>query len=610
MKISKTIASVAMLALSANMFNLLVFAEDIPVDESGDDGIHITGLLEPTEEDIQWMEENMTHTGVAQINDLALERINENYEESLTMSTAKFGEEMLAESAELYGIERAQNSLNITSVLDKVDNTTDPRTAKYFPPQASQGYLGSCAAFATTYYQMTYMNALANDYDVKNDPSKILSPKFTYNILNGGRDKGSTSVYMYDVVKKNGCPFNVDFPYIGETSPATNYLEWPTNAEIWESALYNRVKDYGKEYIGSYSATTPVESPDDEDLNLIKTYLANGYVLNISTYYNSWNKIYDANLGNICTAVNGSAGGHSMTVVGYDDTFYYDINGDGEEDPGEFGAFKIINSHGYSNQEWWFMYDALNKVSSVLPLEDNNSNRKTGWWSNEFLWVTMHKAYTPKLTAEFSITTNKRNNISMYLGYGDTDSTSPTKTWCSRILNGGGGAYSIAGTTDEKEATIVLDYTNLIDDNSLDYNDYNQRWFLRSISSAAEVNGFKLKDVPYNLTYESFDMLNSSNPNIWVDAQLPLKVPKKRMWELTFNYPLDAETVNNDTIYVKDLSGNVFKTTAALQDENTVMVTGNKSYTSGKYYSLIINGVKSVAGNGIWNKTAKRFLIE
>lgn len=612
---NKVIFFLTLTIITLSLNTIFVFANNDIVDELGDDGIHMTGLLEETEEDRAWIEENMTHSVNALLNDIAIDRINDEAADNgypmIEADGVELGEETMSEDDE-YAVAAADSFI---PMLTRVDNSTDSRTSKYFPPQASQGSLGSCAAFATTYYQMTYMNALENDYDVKNDRSKILSPKFTYNIRNNGENVGTNSYSMYEVVKKHGCPSIEDFPYIASKSDPLNYREWPTTADIWENALYNRVQDYGYGYIGSSSALTPVESPDDPDLNLIKTYLANGYVLNMSTNKYAWNEVKDQKYGAICISVNSGSGGHSMTIVGYDDTVYYDINEDGVEDPGEFGAFKIINSWGTSGQEIWFMYDALNKESSVKPLSYSGDieafkNRQQGWWSNEFRWVTMCKNYTPKLVAEFDVTTNSRNSINMYLGNGTTSDTIPTKTWRPIVLNGVGGKYSIDGTTNTNTATIVLDYSNLIDDNGLDYNDCTQKWFLSTGNSIIETQGFRLKDVPFGLIYSCSTLLNGSNSHIWIDAQLPLKVSNKKILEVVFNWPINPETVNGNTVYVKDLFNNKFPIILNMPDAKTITVTGDKSYVSGNYYILSVDGVKTLGGNSLSSVYNKNFLIE
>ena len=108
--------------------------------------------------------------------------------------------------------------------------------------------------------------------------------------------------------------------------------------------------------------------------------LADGYILNFHTLISNWiyttvkdntNTIEDDRFSGetACSAVCGSPdiAGHAMTVVGYNDDIWIDINGNSVADDGESGAFKIANSwgSGWGNKGFiWFAYDALKQYSS------------------------------------------------------------------------------------------------------------------------------------------------------------------------------------------------------------------------------------------------------
>ena len=64
-----------------------------------------------------------------------------------------------------------------------------------------------------------------------------------------------------------------------------------------------------------------------------------------------------------------------MTLVGYNDNIWIDINKNYKVDDGEMGAFKIANSWGteYGNDGFaWVAYDALNYISCVKGVEVNS----------------------------------------------------------------------------------------------------------------------------------------------------------------------------------------------------------------------------------------------
>ncbi len=82
-----------------------------------------------------------------------------------------------------------------------------------------------------------------------------------------------------------------------------------------------------------------------------------------------------------------------MTIVGYNDNIWIDINSNGKVDDGEKGAFKIANSHGpdYANNGFvWMAYDALNKKSSVLDFTNSNA-RQGAFLNNEAEYVVISK---------------------------------------------------------------------------------------------------------------------------------------------------------------------------------------------------------------------------
>ncbi len=73
--------------------------------------------------------------------------------------------------------------------------------------------------------------------------------------------------------------------------------------------------------------------------------------------------------------------GHAMTVVGYDDNFSYNVNGDADIDDAEKGAFKVVNSWGEDTASspdgyTWVLYDALNRYTEIPgDWEPDNTQR-------------------------------------------------------------------------------------------------------------------------------------------------------------------------------------------------------------------------------------------
>ena len=488
---------------------------------------------------------------------------------------------------------------------------SDERTKKYFPPIVNQ--IGeSCAAYSTTYYTMTYMNAMANDYDVKTDPSKILSPRFTYNLGNEGTDGRINRTTAFQIALKHGCPSIVDFPVSG----ANQHSAWPTEARVWRNALNHKVKETGYGYIGSSDMKTPVQNNQDENLKTVKTYLANGYVLNMCTWIGSWKLGYRYGTSEkVCVAVDGDAVLHEMTVVGYDDTIWVDINGNGRKDTGESGAFKIVNSHGsnWEGRGWmWFAYDALNEVSSVsgAPIYGNRIN---GWEWNIFYWATAYKAYEPILICQFTVHTNKRNQISMKLGQSGQSDMAPLSIWEPYVLNHNGGALSIHGTTAAASATIVLDYTDIIKKTDLS-KAKTTKWYVQYKGQDAIFSDMYIKDETKNVFYALNGMYTDGDYSCkQKELFLPCIIDIGKQWNLKFNWPLNASTVTKQNIFVRDTKGNEAKVAVKLNsDKKTVRVTApQEGYAPGRRYILnVTKGVKTQGGNCLTNEAGFEFIVK
>ena len=256
------------------------------------------------------------------------------------------------------------------SLSDGLPSSADNSLSEYFPKIDSQGGIGACVAWAQSYYQFTYhMN---KSRGVPTTPENTFSPKFTYNIANGGKDKGSFTHDVYNIMQGIGnVPISM-VPYDNDC------FEWSATKEIWREAIRYRIEDY--QYFDEIGETkTQITSADDDDLIAIKTALSEGDVLTYSTHILDWKttkiKTNSAAPENskfvgeeAVTHQAGSNGGHRMTLVGYNDNLWIDVNGNNTVDTGEMGAFKIANSwgEGYGNDGFmWIAYDALNFATAV-----------------------------------------------------------------------------------------------------------------------------------------------------------------------------------------------------------------------------------------------------
>jgi methionine-rich copper-binding protein CopC len=263
-----------------------------------------------------------------------------------------------------------QNNLGTsnTGLLNKVDNSV----ALQFPQIGAQGNIGSCVAWSTGYYMNSYENALTARADIHNTPNSpyICSPSYLYPLISGGGDNGSLPILSFVTLQHLGCASMNDSPYnLIELDPITrayNKQYFPSTA-LQISALTNKIEGFRT------IANAPL---DDTGIQALKTELQNGRIIStgISIYdsfYNYESGVYSENLsyavdeyGQFYTDTQGKiiptypiypVGGHAVTIVGYDDSMTYNLNGIVYK-----GAFKIANSWGTSwgdNGFIWISYE-------------------------------------------------------------------------------------------------------------------------------------------------------------------------------------------------------------------------------------------------------------
>lgn len=252
---------------------------------------------------------------------------------------------------------------------DKIDLTT----SMFFPTIiGDQGSVNACGPFATAYYQFTYeANKLNNT--ASNSYQTIYSPKYVYNYLTFGKDRGTSLLDCYGVLKNFGCLTMEQFPYRNEDG-TIDYIEWSTDTEAKRNALSTRVYSIRTTNISNSSTSTPILYTGSSALTRITDLLANGKVLVARTECTWKSKPGYGKDASKCVAFRCSKGsGHAVTIVGYDDNVQCDVNGNGVIENCEKGAFKVVNSWGekfsyagiHSNDgTFWVLYDALNGISA------------------------------------------------------------------------------------------------------------------------------------------------------------------------------------------------------------------------------------------------------
>ena len=241
----------------------------------------------------------------------------------------------------------------------EIPDFCDNSTSAYFPQIGSQGKSNSCTSFATTYYQFTYEANKANGIVTK--PENTYSPQWTYSLVNGGYNTGTTFYGNYGVLSNQGALKHSDYDKVFDlntsegTADFTTY--WSDNTDAKIKALETKAS--------LYKLPVPVTSDGtvitfgtgrytDAGLSMLKYMLSQGKIAVISAYF----CLVTANITTEGAAHYGDfvalgskvdptrVTSHAVTIVGYDDNLEIDVNGDGLIEPAERGALKIANSHG------------------------------------------------------------------------------------------------------------------------------------------------------------------------------------------------------------------------------------------------------------------------
>ena len=393
----------------------------------------------------------------------------------------------------------AQNTMRSVVSNDALPTSVDNSKSKYFPPIGNQKSIGSCHHWGATYYQATY--ALNKYYDRRANPLNILSPKFNY-VVGDITEKGSASIQEVPLT---------DFDTV------ENLYSNPFDLRLSEEKQFKdreNLVDYHGEFLYSYDEKTPFTSVDDEDLYAVKKHLADGNLadMGVDVYWFNYDKIVKDSRtpGNnkyegetIVTSqagnINTNSGFHSMTIVGYDDSIWVDINKNDIVDEGEMGAFKLANSWGtdWGNDGFvWMSYDACNEVSSCGGIESKGEIRRTSAMQVFSYYEKTNKDTEPMQYILATVSTDQSDAVRLnaYLQADDDD----YKYYDYFQLRGYPG-YNYSGGTGTEDATILLDYTRLMRHYDYDINVQSAAdigtWFTLSDVSKKDSHTYTLKNI-------------------------------------------------------------------------------------------------------------------
>ena len=360
----------------------------------------------------------------------------------------------------------------------------------------NQGSQGSCVAWSVGYYVKTFQEAKEHTWNLSGatwiggysgHPSpeyqdQIMSPAFTYNLVNGGHDNGINFEGAINLVCFIGASSWEKMPY-----NRIDYTTWPSEEAWTQAPLYRG--DIGYQVMYLYYSS---------GISSLKNWLVSENLASItvdSTKFSSLTSTDTWTLDNY----NNPHTDHAVTVVGYDDNFAYT-----EAGQQKYGAFKIVNSwgKGFSGEKvpdgfFWISYEAMRQRVRMCNIYYDKIN------------------YHPDLTSTFRINHQFRSECSITVGLGTPSSPIITKDFNSYVS---GGSLPFCANN------IVLDITEF-----KDYmpSFYNQPFFIRIYDSGTSATG--------TITY--FAIQDS------VASGVPLQTRQGSYVDLRVNYSLYSPTL-------------------------------------------------------------------
>jgi C1A family cysteine protease len=246
------------------------------------------------------------------------------------------------------------STLSTQSHLDGSVDWRNKDGVNWVSPVLNQGNCGSCVAFST-------VATLETQYNITSGIPG-LNPQFSTQALfacgGGACDFGWQPSLSAQYLKNTGVPDEACAPY---TSGATGQDVDCSNICSDHSARTLKIADF----------TTP--STGTLDINSVKAALANGPLTTTLMVYDDF-LFYS---GGIYKHVSGgAAGGHAVSIVGYDDaTRVWIVRNSWGPDWGENGFIRVSwdDTSGVSNETWQYV---LPKADGYVGLE-NPRNRDT-----------------------------------------------------------------------------------------------------------------------------------------------------------------------------------------------------------------------------------------
>ena len=504
---------------------------------------------------------------------------------------------------------------------NQLKSSVDNSTSKYFPEIGSQGDIGSCVSWSSTYYQFTY--EMNRKLKKATTDKNTFNPLWVHNKITSGYERGS-GAYPSDPYKLLKSQGDVTFADLAYDDTIRN---WYPSENLWTKSLDYRLSGYT--YYELPGNETAITSPTDSDLTTIKTALSDGYILTYSTdisgdrddpndgwQYSEIEKSSTCAGQKIVTHVIDGGSSHRMTLVGYNDNIWVDLNNNNKAESAEKGAFKVANSWGtkYGNSGFmWVSYDALNKKSAVTkgPKDDNRSPA-----INDIIGIEVADYNSDaNINLVYNVNSIRRNQVDITVtatpkngGKALTGKVSPYRD--SDFAISKHNTFSFYGTEKSKDATMVFALDNVVPGlTSETFYDYD--WSVKVSDSSKDKNALSVKklyiiDKNTNKTYSSNQTLpksvngtnftagffaasltssKTSGINPYENLTFTAKATGgKAPYQYKFSYTKDGNTTNgsystSSTYKLQPPTAGTYKVAVTVKDSAGKTVSENYSFT-------------------------------
>jgi len=349
--------------------------------------------------------------------------------------------------------------------VKELPSVFDHSESPYLRPPFTQ-YSYSCGQASSIGYNFTFeinrLRELPADDSLNQYP-----PVFSWNFFNNAEpDIGVCFYYTFEAIKSNGQPNVVDFGGMGD-----NEYKWMTGYQNYYNGMFNRVSDIYSIYVGNPDGIITLK-------HWLLDHLNGSDFGALANFYTDAGQVSDQlppgtpQAGRYVKTLWGAGTGHSMTIVGWNDSIRWDYNNDGQYTNNidingdsivdlkdwEIGGFKFINSFGYDWADSGFCYMMYKTVAEEKP--------PAGIWNKSVYVIDVKEDYSPQITYKLKLKYNQRNKLKISAGI----STDTTDYWPAQILdfdifNYQGGQHYMQGNDTIEQNKIIeigLDVTPLI----------------------------------------------------------------------------------------------------------------------------------------------------